>query len=109
MENFKEFLYSKFLQSTGVSTDTRTLSQGAFFFGINGPNFKGAKYAAHALSKGASYAIIDDPEFVNDERIIFCENTLLALQELARFHRNLFQKPVIALTGSNRKTTAGWN
>ena len=105
MENFKEFLYSKFLQSTGVSIDTRTLSQGAFFFGINGPNFKGAKYAAHALSKGASYAIIDDPEFVNDERIIFCENTLLALQELARFHRNLFQKPVIALTGSNGKTT----
>lgn len=105
MEKFIEYLYSKFLLCSSVSIDSRTVAEGALFFGLNGPNFEGSKYAAAALEKGASFAVIDDPNEGNDPKIIFCEDPLKGLQDLAKFHRAFYKKPLIALTGSNGKTT----
>ena len=107
MENFTEYLYSKFLQSDGVSIDTRTIEEDNLFFGIKGPNFDGGAYAEQALEKGASFAVVQDKKYVNDPRIIFAEDTTKALQDLAIFHRGRFNKKriVFGLTGSNGKTT----
>ncbi len=105
MDNLIEFLYSKFLQSDGVSIDTRTLEKDNLFFGLSGGNVNGSKYAKMALEKGASFAVIDDPNFHLKEGTILVENALKALQELAIFHRSRFKRPVFALTGSNGKTT----
>ena len=105
MEKFIEYLYSKFLLCSSVSIDSRTVAEGALFFGLNGPNFKGSKYAAAALEKGASFAVIDDPDEANDPKIIYCEDPLKGLQDLAKFHRAFYKKSLIALTGSNGKTT----
>ena len=107
MENFIEMLYVRFLLSEGISIDTRTLQKGELFFALKGPNFNGSKYASQALDKGASYVVIDDPTFFKngDNRFIICDDSLSALQQLAVFHRNKFKRPVLALTGSNGKTT----
>ncbi len=103
--NFIELLYSRFLLSTGVSTDTRTLQPGNLFFALKGPNFNANAYAEQALAQGASYAVIDDVAWKKDDRYIVTSDTLLALQDLARFHRSRFKRKVIGLTGSNGKTT----
>lgn len=105
MGDFIEFLYSRFLLSDGVSIDTHTLEQGNLFFAISGPNFNANKFAMQALEQGASYAVVDDEEYVTDERIILTNDSLVALQELAKFHRSRFNRPVIGITGSNGKTT----
>ncbi|MFY0608184.1 MAG: UDP-N-acetylmuramoyl-tripeptide--D-alanyl-D-alanine ligase [Cyclobacteriaceae bacterium] len=105
MENFIEYLYSKFLQSDGVSIDTRTISNGNLFFAIQGPNFNANKFASKALELGANFAVVDDPEYVLDDRYILAENGMKALQQLAIFHRSRFKRTVLGLTGSNGKTT----
>ena len=105
MEKFIKYLYSKFLLCESVSIDSRTASEGSLFFGLNGPNFNGSRYASAALGRGASFAVIDDPHDFKDPRIIYCEDTLKALQCLATFHRSFYKNPLIALTGSNGKTT----
>lgn len=105
MADFIEFLYSRFLLSNGVSIDTRTIEKDNLFFAISGPNFNANEFAEEALKKGASYAVVDDASYVTDDRIILTENCLAALQELALFHRLRFKRPVIAITGSNGKTT----
>lgn len=106
MSKFIEFLYSKFLLSDGVSIDTRTIEKGNLFFGLNGPNFKGSQYAEKALEMGASYAVVDDPELpTKNDKIIYTEDALKALQDLAIFHRSKFRGSVLAITGSNGKTT----
>lgn len=105
MGDFIEFLYSRFLLSDGVSIDTRTIQKGNLFFAISGPNFNANQFAKEALEKGASYAVVDDKKFVKDDRIIFAEDCLAALQNLAMFHRSRFKRPVIGITGSNGKTT----
>ncbi|MEP1034611.1 UDP-N-acetylmuramoyl-tripeptide--D-alanyl-D-alanine ligase [Ekhidna sp.] len=105
MGDFIEFLYSRFLLSDGVSIDTRTIEPNNLFFAISGPNFNANVFAEEALNKGAAYAVVDDEEYVTNERIIFAQDALKALQELATFHRNRFKRPVLAITGSNGKTT----
>jgi UDP-N-acetylmuramoyl-tripeptide--D-alanyl-D-alanine ligase len=98
-------LYSFFLQSSGVSTDTRCLAQGNMFFCLKGENFNGNIFAAQALEKGASFVIVDDPEYQIDERCILVENSLSALQKLAHFYRKKLNIHVIGITGTNGKTT----
>ncbi len=98
-------LYDLFLQSTGISTDTRTIVPGNIFFCLKGENFNGNTFAINALERGASYAIIDELEFKVNEQCILVNDTLLALQKLARFHRNRLDIPVIGITGTNGKTT----
>lgn len=97
-------IHQLFLQSTGVCTDTRKIIPNQIFIGLSGDNFNGNNYALQAIEKGASFAIVDDPE-LKHEKIIHVKNTLETLQELANYHRNFLDIPIIALTGSNGKTT----
>lgn len=100
-----KLLYSKYLQCTGVSIDTRKINSGDLFFALKGPNFDGNKYAEKALSEGAKYAVVDDPELANHPQMILVEDGLMALQQLAKYHREQFSGHVLAITGSNGKTT----
>ncbi len=106
MGDFIEFLYSRFLLSDGVSIDTRTIERDNLFFAISGPNFNANEFAEEALRKGAAYAVVDDESYVTDDRIILAQDALKALQDLASFHRARFKRSVLAITGSNGKTTS---
>jgi len=98
-------LHQTFLQCGSVSTDTRKITSGSMFFAIRGERFDANAFAADALSKGASYAVIDNPEYQIDNRTILVDDSLAALQQLAAFHRQYLGIPIVALTGSNGKTT----
>lgn len=98
-------LYDLFLQSTGVSTDTRTIQNDNIWFALRGPNFDANKFADQALEKGASIAVIDDEAFAKDGRYFVVNDTLKALQDLGNHHRQQFEIPFIGITGSNGKTT----
>ena len=101
-----ESLYALFQQYPHVETDTRQLKSGCIFFALRGENFNGNQFAKKALEAGAALAIIDDATAYIDERTIVVENTLTTLQQLAKFHRQQFNIPFIAITGSNGKTTS---
>jgi len=98
-------LYQYFLESKGVSTDTRTIKKGQIFFALTGNNFNGNKYVEKALKKGAAYAIIDDEAYNTSDKCIVVKNSLATLQELAKQHAKKLKIPIIAITGSNGKTT----
>ena len=98
-------IHQLFLQCKSVSIDTRKIEPGAIFIAIKGDRFDANTFAAEALSKGASYVIIDNSEYYIDTRTIVVADSLQTLQELARFHRKYLKLPIIALTGSNGKTT----
>jgi UDP-N-acetylmuramoyl-tripeptide--D-alanyl-D-alanine ligase len=99
-------LYSYFLKSSSVITDTRKIEKNALFFCLRGENFNGNKFAKEALRKGAAFVVIDDSEyFKENSQYILVEDCLKSLQELAKYHRLQFDIPVIGLTGSNGKTT----
>lgn len=98
-------LYQVFLQHPAVQTDTRKLEAGNIFFALKGPNFNGNNFAWQALENGAAYAVVDEAPAKPDERIIVVENALKSLQQLAGYHRDRFNIPFIAITGSNGKTT----
>lgn len=98
-------IYSE--KSSGVCTDTRDILPGSMFFALRGETFNGNDFAVAALESGAAYAVVDEPvvEEQDPHRIILVENVLEALQQIARHHRKQFRIPVIALTGTNGKTT----
>ncbi|UPQ79832.1 UDP-N-acetylmuramoyl-tripeptide--D-alanyl-D-alanine ligase [Flavobacterium azooxidireducens] len=98
-------IHARFLECSSVSIDTRRIEKNSFFVALKGTSFDANSFAKEALEKGASYVLIDDKEFFLDERTILVSNTLETLQELAKFHRNYLNLPIIALTGSNGKTT----
>jgi UDP-N-acetylmuramoyl-tripeptide--D-alanyl-D-alanine ligase len=106
-------IYNSFKTCNGVTTDTRTLKGGEMFFALKGENFDGNEYALKALEAGAAYAVVNtsaEVASVDDQRLIKVEDTLKALQELARWHRSMTfvggrPLPVVALTGTNGKTT----
>ncbi len=98
-------LHKIFLKYPLVSTDSRNVKQNSIFFALKGVSFNGNKFAAKALAAGAKYAIIDELEYYIDERTILVNDVLAALQQLARYHRNQFAIPVVAITGTNGKTT----
>ena len=101
-----EELYTLYLQHPIVSTDTRKLPKDCLFFALKGANFDGNKYALSALEAGAAYAVIDDCTLVDkDDRLLLVPDVLYALQQLARHHRHQLKTPVIAITGTNGKTT----
>lgn len=100
-----ENLYSLFIQSTGISTDTRKIISGNIFFALKGENFNGNKFARKALDLGAAYVVIDEKEFVFNEKTILVDDVLKTLQQLANFHRRKLKIPVLAICGSNGKTT----
>ena len=98
-------IHELFLNCTSVSIDTRKIQPNSLFVAIKGENFDANTFAKEALEKGAAYVIIDNSNFYIDHRTILVEDSLQALQELAKFHRNYLKLPIIALTGSNGKTT----
>ena len=98
-------LYTIFLQFPSIQTDTRKLQPGDLFFALKGPNFNGNHFAKQALDAGAAYVIIDEPVNFTDNRIIETADALQLLQDLAKYHRQQFAIPFIAITGSNGKTT----
>lgn len=98
-------LYTLFLNSTGVSTDTRTLEKGNLFIALSGDNFNGNDHIEAAFAKDASHVISDDLSFQNQSHVTVVTNTLTFLQELALHHREVLNIPIVALTGSNGKTT----
>jgi len=102
-----EQLYTLFKQSYCVSTDTRRITKGSLFFALKGENFDANTFAEQALIKGADYVVVDNPEYFDttNKHYILVKNSLETLQKLAQFHRKQLGIPIIALTGSNGKTT----
>lgn len=100
-------LYARFRESSAVSTDSRQPQNGTLFFALNGPSFRGRDFAPQALAAGARYAVVDDEALAASDpaRYTFAPDPLVALQELARYHRRQLTIPVLAITGSNGKTT----
>jgi UDP-N-acetylmuramoyl-tripeptide--D-alanyl-D-alanine ligase len=98
-------LYKLYLQHPSVQTDTRKLKPGDIFFALKGDNFNGNHFALQALEQGAVYAIIDEDVNAPDNKLIKVDDVLVTLQQLAKFHREQFSIPFIAVTGSNGKTT----
>ena len=104
MENSNQ-IYNAYLESSGVSIDSRSIKKG-HFFALKGPNFDGNQFANDALNKGASYVVVDDPNSVEiNDKIFLVEDSLNTLQKLALCHRKQLKIPIIAITGSNGKTT----
>jgi len=97
-------LHSLFLDCNAVCTDTRKIKKKDMFFALKGDNFNGNTYAQQAIAKGAKYAVIDEEEF-QTQNTILVKNVLKTLQQLATYHRNYLKIPILALTGSNGKTT----
>jgi UDP-N-acetylmuramoyl-tripeptide--D-alanyl-D-alanine ligase len=98
-------IHELFLTCTKISIDTRKIESNSFFVAIKGDRFDANTFAKEALEKGAGYVIIDNPDYFIDERTIVVDDSLATLQELAKFHRQYLKLPIIALTGSNGKTT----
>ncbi len=100
-----EQLYAIYRKHPVVSTDSRNIPQNCLFFALKGEHFDGNTFAAQALNHGAAYAVIDNPTYQTDDRLLLVPNALEALQQLANHHRRQFDIPVIAIGGSNGKTT----
>ncbi len=103
-------LYQYYLDYPRISTDTRQAMDDTIFFALRGDSFDGNKFAIASLEKGAAYAVVSDGQLLLDnpnyaQRLLRVDDTLLSLQELARFHRHKLTIPILAITGSNGKTT----
>jgi UDP-N-acetylmuramoyl-tripeptide--D-alanyl-D-alanine ligase len=99
-------VYQKFLQCNGVSTDTRNIKKDDLFIALKGENFDGNHFAKSALEQGAKFAIIDNAEYEIPGKTILCDNCLTCLQTLAHKHRQEMNATVLAITGTNGKTTS---
>lgn len=100
-----EKLYAEYIKHPIISTDSRNTPIGSIFFALKGESFDGNKFALKALKNGCSLAIIDDPNLKECEHYFYVPDVLIALQELAKYHRNKLSIPVIGITGTNGKTT----
>ncbi|MGL5682256.1 MAG: UDP-N-acetylmuramoyl-tripeptide--D-alanyl-D-alanine ligase [Marinifilaceae bacterium] len=99
-----ETLYSQ-LKGLRVTTDTRDIKPGDLFIALKGASFDGNLFAADALEQGATFVVVDRAELAVDSRYIVVEDGLRFLQQFAAYHRQQFSIPVIAITGTNGKTT----
>jgi len=98
-------LYQLYIHHSKISTDYQSCPIGSLYFALHSNTFDGNEYAKQALSSGAAYAIIDNPDYFSGERTILVDDTLKALQQLAHHHRRIVNIPVIAITGTKGKTT----
>ena len=98
-------IHSLFLKCNSVSIDTRKIEANSLFIALKGDNFDANTFAKESLEKGASFVVIDNKDYYIDNRTIVVEDSLIALQELAKYHRKYLKLKIIALTGSNGKTT----
>lgn len=97
---------------TGVSIDSRTIGEGELFFAVKGDRFDGHDFVGEALDRGAVGAVVSRSRFGRDFHLfqgekpaIPVQDTIFALQELAKHYRSKFDLPVVAVTGTNGKTT----
>lgn len=100
-----DILYVKFLECSEVSTDTRKIEKNSMFFALKGENFDANTFTEEAIKKGAKYIVIDNPNYQIEGKTILVDDVLSTLQKLANYHRKKLKTPIIALTGSNGKTT----
>jgi UDP-N-acetylmuramoyl-tripeptide--D-alanyl-D-alanine ligase len=100
-----EELYQIYLKYPSVQTDTRKLQMGDVYFALKGDTFNGNTFAQEALNQGAAYCVVDEDLSFKDGRLIKVDDVLSTLQQLAKYHRQQFQIPFLAITGSNGKTT----
>jgi len=100
-----EKIYELFNQFPNISTDSRKIEENSLFFALKGENFNGNQYAGDAIDKGASFAIIDEKKYSIPGKTILVSNVMEMLQKLALFHRRRLNIPILAITGSNGKTT----
>ena len=100
-------LYKYFEECGQVTTDSRHCPEGSMFIALKGESFDGNAYARQALEKGCQYAVVDDPRMASEgnPRILWVDNCLKALQELANYHRRRLGTRIIGITGTNGKTT----
>ena len=98
-------IHKLFLNCSSVVIDTRKIENNSFFVALKGERFDANTFTKEALAKGASYVLIDNKDYCIDSRTILVKDCLTTLQELAKFHRKFLNIPIIALTGSNGKTT----
>ncbi|OFX83828.1 MAG: UDP-N-acetylmuramoyl-tripeptide--D-alanyl-D-alanine ligase [Bacteroidetes bacterium GWF2_33_16] len=100
-----EQLYDVFIKHPIISIDSRIISKDCLFFALKGDRFNGNQFAEKAIEIGAAYAIIDEIEYAKNSRFILVKNVLETLQELANYHRKKLKVPILAITGTNGKTT----
>jgi len=100
-----EHLYRIYRDSSSVVTDTRKVIEGGLFFALKGANFDGNSFAKKAIEEGCSYAVVEDRTIADGEHILYTENVLHTLQELATYHRLQWGKTILSITGTNGKTT----
>ncbi len=100
-------LYNLFLLHPQVTTDSRECPAGSIFFALKGESFDGNAYAKQALDNGCSYAVVDNPDYVDpiDKRFLLVDDALTTLQQLANHHRRQLGTTIIGVTGTNGKTT----
>ncbi|MCG8578743.1 MAG: UDP-N-acetylmuramoyl-tripeptide--D-alanyl-D-alanine ligase [Bacteroidales bacterium] len=98
-------IHNAFLSSKGASTDSRGNNQNTIFFALKGANFDGNKYVKEVLEKGAAYAVADDNSLRGVDKVFVVDNVLTCLQDLALYHRRYLNIPILAITGTNGKTT----
>lgn len=98
--------FELFYDCSTVSIDTRNIAENSLFICLKGEHFDGNDFALDALQKGAKYVVVDREELADNKSIFFVSDTLIYLQELARFHRRKMKIPVIGITGSNGKTSS---
>src|SRR3954466_7832902 len=96
-----EQLYKIYLQHPVICTDTRKITPGSLFLALKGENFDANTFAAKAIEAGAAYAVIDNQDYQTGPQFILVADALLALQDLARYHRRQLNIPVVGLTGTN--------
>ncbi len=100
-----EQLYELFSACSEVTIDSRHCAEDALFFALKGDSFDGNQFALKALENGCKYAVIDNPQYAIDDRFIVVDDALTKLQELAHYHRLQLSIPIVAITGTNGKTT----
>ncbi|HIT83916.1 MAG TPA: UDP-N-acetylmuramoyl-tripeptide--D-alanyl-D-alanine ligase, partial [Candidatus Avibacteroides faecavium] len=100
-------IYQLFLQCPRITTDSRNCSQNSIFVALRGDNFDGNAFAAAALANGSAYAIVDNPDYYDatDKRMVLVDDCLDTLQRLANHHRRVLGIKILAITGTNGKTT----
>jgi len=98
-------IHKLFLESSGITIDTRKIQFNSLFVALKGERFDANTFAKEAIEKGACYVIIDNKDYYIDHKTIVVDDCLTTLQELAKYHRSYLKIPIIALTGSNGKTT----
>lgn len=104
MNTMRKIIFDAFRLHRKVTTDTRKLEPGSIFFALKGESFNGNDFLQTALDADCSLVVGDEDRLVHPQ-FVRVENALMALQELASDYRDTWQFPVVAITGSNGKTT----